>query len=101
MEQLVYEEYLENQPAPVGVSLFLSDRDREVEYYWARFPDCCSHHTSQEDVLIRSFVTAVAAWTEKWTLALCVNILSQHKAMIRNIGIKHSDLWRLGKLNHE
>ena len=46
-------------------------------------------------------LTAVAAWTEKWTLALCVNILSQHKAMIRNIGIKHSDLWRLGKLNHE
>ena len=79
MEQLVYEEYNpeedENQPATVGVSPFLSDR--EVEYYWARFPNCCSHCTSQEDVVpIRSFVTAVAAWAEKWTLALCVNILS-------------------------
>ena len=76
MEKLVNEEYLKNLPAPVCVSLFLSDREREVEYYWARFPDCSSCPTSQEDVPIRSFVTAVAAWAEKWTLALCVNILS-------------------------
>ena len=92
MEQLVYEEYNpeedENQPATVGVSPFLSDR--EVEYYWARFPNCCSHCTIQEDVPIRSFVPAVAAWAEKWTLALCVNILSQHKAMIRNVALASS-----------
>jgi len=103
MEALVYEEYdteehevlaivLENQSVTVGVSLFLSDR--EVEYYWARFPDCCSRHTSQEDVPVRSFVTAVAAWADKWTLASCVNILSQDEAVVRNIGTKHSELWR-------
>ena len=33
-------------------------------------------------------VTAVATW------ASCVNILSQVEAVVRNIGIKHSDLWR-------
>ena len=107
MEQLVYEEYdteehevlaivLENQSATVGVSLFLSDR--EVEYYWASFPDCCSRHTSQEDVPVRSFVTAVAAWAEKWTLASCVNILSQDESVVRNIGIKQSELWRYVRL---
>ena len=103
MEKLVYEEYdteehevlaivLENQSATVGVSLFLSDR--EVEYYWARFPDCCSRHTNKEDIPVRSFVTAVAAWAEKWTLASCVNILSQDEAVVRSIGRRHSDLWR-------
>ena len=87
MEQLVYEEdeflaiVLEIQPATVGVSLFLSDR--EVEYYRARFPDCCSRHTSQEDIPIKSFATAVAVWTEKWTLALCVNILTQDETRPR------------------
>ena len=83
---------LSNQSATVGVSLFLSDR--EVEYYWARFPDCCSRHTTKEDIPVRSFVTAVAAWAEKWTLASCVNILSQDEAVVRNIGIKHTELWR-------
>ena len=90
MEKLVYEEYLNNLPAPVCVFLFLSDREREVEDYWARFPDCSSGPTSQENVPIRSFVTAVAAWAEKWTLALCVNIFSQHEAMIRNIALASS-----------
>ena len=84
MEQLVYEEdeflaiVLEIQPATVGVSLFLSDR--EVEYYRARFPDCCSRHTSQEDIPIKSFATAVAVWTEKWTLA---NIMTQDETRPR------------------
>ena len=47
MEDLVYEEFdtenhevlaicVENSSVSVGVSLFLSDR--EVEYYWERFP---------------------------------------------------------------
>ena len=59
-----------------------------------RFPNCYSHHTSQEDIPVRSFVTAVSAWAEKWTMASCVNILSQDEAVVRNIGIKHSELWR-------
>ena len=78
------------------MSLFLSDQ--EVAYYWARFNSptvtCYSHHTSQEDVPVRSFVTVVSAWAEKWTMASCVNILSQDEAVVRNIGIKHSELWR-------
>ena len=73
---------LENQPAPVGVSLFRSNR--EVENYWARFPDCCSRHTSQKDVPIRSLVTAVAAWAEKWILDSCVK--SQHPVSGRGRG---------------
>ena len=40
-------------------------------------------------------VTAVATW------ASCVNILSQVEAVVRNIGIKHSDLRRWDKLNCE
>ena len=54
----------------------------------------CSHHTSLEDVPVRSFMMAVSAWAEKWTPALCVNFLFQDKAVVRNIGIKHSELWR-------
>ena len=50
---------LENQSTTVGVSLFLSDR--EVEYYWDMFPDFCSHHTTKEDIQVRSFVSVVAA----------------------------------------
>ena len=32
-------------------------------------------------------MTAVSAWAEKWTIASCVNILSQDEAVVRNIGI--------------
>jgi len=103
MEQLVYEEFdtedhevlaivLENEKVTVGVSLFLSDRI--VEYYWAPFPDCCVRHTSDADVAVRSFVTCVAAWAEKWTLATCVNILAQDEAVVRNIGTPNSELAR-------
>ena len=64
MEELVYEEFdtenheilaicLETESVSVGVSLFLSDR--EVEYYWEKFPDCCLTHTKAEDVPVRSF----------------------------------------------
>ena len=102
MEQLVYEEYdteehevlaivLENEyvnvirvvPVPewLGGGVLLGQ---------IRFLNCYSHHTSQEDVPVRSFVMAVSAWAEKWTIASCVNILSQDKAVVRNIGIKHS-----------
>ena len=96
MEQLVYEEddflaiVLEIQPATVGVSLFLSDR--EVEYYWARFPDCCTCHTSQEDIPIKSFATAEAVWT---------SLVCQHPDTRRDeatIWNKHSDLGRWDKL---
>ena len=80
MEQLVAI-VLEIQPATVGVSLFL--RDREVEYYRARFPDCCSCHTSRDDIPIKSFAMAVAVWTEKWTLSLSVNILTQDETRPR------------------
>ena len=55
--------------------VYVPERQGGVEYYRARFPDCCSRHTSQEDIPIKSFATAVAVWTENWTLALCVNIL--------------------------
>ena len=91
MEQLVYEEdkflaiVLEIQPATVGVSLFL--REREVEYYWARIPD-----TSQEDIPIKSFATAVAVWT---------SLVCQHPDTGRDeatIWNKHSDLGRWDKL---
>ena len=34
-------------------------------------------------------------------ISSCVNILSQDEAMVRNICIKHSDLWRWDKLNCE
>ena len=103
MEELVYEEFdtenheilaicLETESESVGVSLFLSDR--EVEYYWEKFPDCCQTHTKTEDVPVRSFITAVSVWSEKWTLAECVNILSQDEMVVRNISKQGSSLWR-------
>jgi len=103
MENLVYEEYdtedhevlalvLETEQVSVGVSLFLSDRI--VEYYWTRFPECCIKHTGQNDVSVRSFVTCLSVWAEKWTLAECVNILSQNEQIVRNVGTQDSELWR-------
>jgi len=103
MENLVYEEFdtedhevlaivMENETVTVGVSLFLSDRI--VEYYWTRFPDCCVHHTPPSDVSLRSFVTCLATWAEKWTLAECVNILSQDVNIVKNIGRQDTELWR-------
>lgn len=103
MENLVYEEYdtedhevlaiaIENETVTVGVSLFLSDRI--VEYYWTRFPDCCVRHTEPSDVSVRSFVTCLSTWAEKWTLAECVNILSQDVNIVRNIGRRDTELWR-------
>ena len=103
MEQLVYEEYdtenhevlaicMETDSVSVGISLFLSDR--EAEYYWERFPTCCVNHTKEEDVSVRSFITAVSVWSEKWTLAECVNILSQDEMVVRNISKQGTNLWR-------
>ena len=103
MEELVYEEFdtenheilaicLETESVSVGVSLFLSDR--EVEYYWEKFPECCVTHTKTEDFPVRNFITAVSVWGEKWTLAECVNILSQDEMVVRNISKQGSSLWR-------
>ena len=103
MEELVYEEFdtenheilaicLETESVSVGVSLFLSDR--EVEYYWEKFPECCVTHTKTEDFPVRNFITAVSVWGEKWTLAECVNILSQDEKVVRNISKQGTSLWR-------
>ena len=103
MEELVYEEFdtenhevlaicLETDSVSVGVSLFLSDR--EVEYYWERVPSCCLTHTREEDVPVRNFITAVSVWSEKWTLAECVNFLSQDEMVVRNISRQGTSLWR-------
>lgn len=103
MENMVYEEYdtedhevlaivLENESVTVGVSVYLSDR--VVEYYFSRFPDCCAKHTETRDVPIRSFVTCLSVFAEKWTLAECVNILSQDEMIVRNIGKRDTDIWR-------
>ena len=100
MEQLVYKEYdmeehkvlaivLENESVNV-IRECPSHSGGGVLLGQIRFLNCYSHHTSQEDVPVRSFVMAVSAWAEKWTIASCVNILSQDKAVVRNIGIKHS-----------
>jgi len=103
VENLVYEEYdtedhevlaivLEKEQVSVGVSVFLSDRI--VEYYWTRFPECCERDTSPSDVSVRSFITCISVWAEKWTLAEVVNILSQNEQIVRNVGKKDSELWR-------
>ena len=90
MEQLVFEQYDTEEHEVLAIVL----ENQSVSV--VRFPDCCSRHTTKKDIPVRSFVTAVAvaAWAEKWTLATCVNILSQDEAVVRNIGIKHSKLWR-------
>ena len=55
---------------------------------------CCITHTKEEDIPVRSFITAVTSWGEKWTLAECVNILSQDEMVVRNISKQDTDLWR-------
>ena len=52
-------------------------------------------YDTKKDEVMAIIVTAVATW------ASCVNILSQVEAVVRNIGIKHTDLRRWDKLNCE
>ena len=78
MERLVYEEFdsekhevlaisLETETTAVGICCFLSDR--EIEFYWEKFPDCCVRHRDGEDHIARNMMAAVSHWATKWTLA--------------------------------
>lgn len=50
-------------------------------------------HTTEEDIPVRSFVTAVAAWGREVDPGLSVSTsFSQDEAVVRNIGIKHTEL---------
>merc|ERR1712233_113317 len=63
MERLVYEEFdtekhevlaisLETETTAVGICCFLSDR--EIEFYWEKFPECCVRHRDGEDHIVRN-----------------------------------------------
>lgn len=78
MERLVYEEFdtekhevlaisLETETTAVGICCFLSDR--EIEFYWEKFPECCIRHRDGEDHIARNMMAAVSHWATKWTLA--------------------------------
>ena len=78
MERLVYEEFdsekhevlaisLETETTAVGICCFLSDR--EIEFYWEKFPECCVRHRDGEDHIARNMMAAVSHWATKWTLA--------------------------------
>merc|ERR1719425_118220 len=78
MEKLVYEEFdttkhevlaicMETPTTAVGISLFMNDR--EAEYYWEKFPECCVKHTNGDDYMFRNLLTAVSYWGPKWTSA--------------------------------
>jgi len=103
MEKLVYEEFdtnkhevlaicMETPTTAVGISLFMNDR--EAEYYWEKFPDCCVKHTNGDDYMFRNLLTAVSYWGPKWTLAEAVNFLVQSGDLVRNISKGTTRQWR-------
>ena len=103
MEKLVYEEFdsdkhevlaicLETQSTAVGISLFMNDR--EAEYYWEKFPECCVKHTSGDDYIFRNLLTSVSYWGPKWTLAEAVNFLVQSGDLVRNVSKGTTRQWR-------
>merc|ERR1712088_1201630 len=78
MERLVYEEFdtekhevlaisLETETTAVGICCFLSDR--EIEFYWEKFPECCVKNRDGDDHVARNMMAAVSHWATKWTLA--------------------------------
>jgi len=103
MEKLVYEEFdsdkhevlaicLETPTVAVGISLFLADR--QAEYYWEKFPECCVKHTNGDDYIFRNLMTAVSFWGAKWTLAEAVNFLVQSGDLVRNVSKGTTRQWR-------
>eukprot|EP00092_Neocalanus_flemingeri_P054740 GFUD01064502.1.p1 GENE.GFUD01064502.1~~GFUD01064502.1.p1 ORF type:complete len:272 (-),score=66.79 GFUD01064502.1:225-1040(-) len=103
MEKLVYEEYdtekhevlaicMETPTIAVGISLFMNDR--EAEYYWEKFPECCVKHTSGDDFIFRNLMTAVSYWGSKWTMAEAVNFLVQSGNLVRNVSKGTTRQWR-------
>jgi len=103
MEKLVYEEFdtekhevlaicMETPTTAVGISLFMNDR--EAEYYWEKFPECCVKHTSGDDYIFRNLMTAVSYWGSKWTLAEAVNFLVQSGDLVRTVSKGTTRQWR-------
>jgi len=103
MERLVYEEFdterhevlaisLETDTTAVGISCFLNDR--EIEFYWEKFPACCVVHKEGEDHILRNMMAAVALWSSKWTLAEAVNFLVQSGDLVRAVSKGTTRQWR-------
>jgi len=103
MEKLVYEEFdsdkhevlaicMETPTTAVGISLFTNDR--EAEYYWEKFPECCVKQTCGDDYMFRNLMTAVSYWGSKWTLAEAVNFLVQSGDLVRNVSKGTTRQWR-------
>ena len=91
MERLVYEEYetdkhevlaisLETDTVAVGICCFLSDR--EIEFYWEKFPECCVKNRDGDDHVARNMMAAVSHWATKWTLAEAVNFLVRSRDLV-------------------
>jgi len=103
MERLVYEEFdtekhevlaisLETETTAVGICCFLSDR--EIEFYWEKFPDCCVRHRDGEDHIARNMMAAVSHWATKWTLAEAVNFLVRSRELVVLVSKGTTRQWR-------
>lgn len=103
MDRLVYEEFdserhevlaisLETESTAVGIACFLSDR--QIEFYWEKFPPCCVVHKEGEDHILRNLMAAVSLWSPKWTMAEAVNFLVQSGDLVRTVSKGTTRQWR-------
>ena len=103
MERLVYEEYetdkhevlaisLETDTVAVGICCFLSDR--EIEFYWEKFPECCVKNRDGDDHVARNMMAAVSHWATKWTLAEAVNFLVRSRDLVVLVSKGTTRQWR-------
>jgi len=103
LQRLVMEEFdterhevlaisLETETKAVGISCFLNDR--EIEFYWEKFPECCVRHREGEDHIERNMMAAVALWSPKWTMAEAVSFLIQSGDLVRTVSKGTTRQWR-------
>jgi len=103
MEQLIYEEYdteshevlaicLETETTAVSICVFL--KDREIEFYVEKFPECCVRHHDGEDYVYRNMMTAISLWGAKWTYAEAVNFLVRDVDLVKAVSKSNTRQWR-------
>merc|ERR1712013_727361 len=83
---------LETDTVAVGICCFLSDR--EIEFYWEKFPECCVKNRDGDDHVARNMMAAVSHWATKWTLAEAVNFLVRSRDLVVLVSKGTTRQWR-------
>merc|ERR1712013_926277 len=80
---------LETDTVAVGICCFLSDR--EIEFYWEKFPECCVKNRDGDDHVARNMMAAVSHWVSKGTTRQWRQIAQYEKRHSFNLFIQWAE----------